>query len=87
MKISSINVTDQCKCINFYIFLPIHSQHLYLPFAVFYRLHLYEPAGAILTTSEDIAKYIRFNLYGGTTESGKTLLSPVLFEQGMIGRK
>ncbi|XP_053375802.1 uncharacterized protein LOC123533279 [Mercenaria mercenaria] len=39
-----------------------------------YRIHLLEPAGAILSTGEDMAKYMRFNLDGGVTDHGKSLI-------------
>ncbi|XP_053386925.1 uncharacterized protein LOC123542314 [Mercenaria mercenaria] len=43
-----------------------------------YSLHPCEPAGAILSTGEDMAKYIRFNLKAGFTEDGESLLDPGL---------
>ncbi|XP_060560761.1 uncharacterized protein LOC132720615 [Ruditapes philippinarum] len=43
-----------------------------------YSIYPAEPAGAILSTGEDMAKYLRFHLKDGTTEDGKTLLNPIL---------
>ncbi|XP_045206832.2 gigasin-6-like [Mercenaria mercenaria] len=39
-----------------------------------YSLHLLEPAGAILSTGEDMAKYMRFNLNDGVTDYGDSLI-------------
>jgi hypothetical protein len=44
-----------------------------------------EPAGAILSTGVDMAKYMRFNLNNGTTEDGITLLNPALLKEAYAG--
>ncbi|XP_060579581.1 gigasin-6-like isoform X2 [Ruditapes philippinarum] len=46
-----------------------------------YSIHPLEPAGAIISTWVDMAKYIRFNLNNGTTEDGKTLLNRALLNE------
>lgn len=38
-----------------------------------------DPAGSVLSTPEDMARYMRFYLDGGKTESGRQLISPATF--------
>lgn len=38
-----------------------------------------DPAGSVLSTPEDMARYMRFYLNGGKTESGVQLISPAAF--------
>jgi D-alanyl-D-alanine carboxypeptidase len=38
-----------------------------------------DPAGSVLSTPEDMARYIRFYLNGGRTENGAALISPATF--------
>ncbi len=37
------------------------------------------PAGSVLSTPEDMARYVRFYLKGGVTQSGRRLLAPATF--------
>jgi CubicO group peptidase (beta-lactamase class C family) len=54
---------------------------------VYFSIYPAEPAGAILSTGEDMAKYLRFHLKDGTTEDGKTLLNPILLFEAYTGKK
>jgi CubicO group peptidase (beta-lactamase class C family) len=38
-----------------------------------------DPAGSVLSTPEDMARYMRFYLNGGTADGGRRLLSPATF--------
>ena len=38
-----------------------------------------DPAGSVLSTPEDMARYMRFYLNGGRTENGKQLVTPASF--------
>jgi CubicO group peptidase (beta-lactamase class C family) len=38
-----------------------------------------DPAGSVISTPEDMARYIRFYLNGGQTETGRQLLAPATF--------
>ena len=42
-------------------------------------LDFVDPAGSVLSTPEDMARYMRLYLNGGRTESGTQLISPALF--------
>jgi D-alanyl-D-alanine carboxypeptidase len=42
-------------------------------------LDFVDPAGSVLSTPEDMARYMRFYLNGGRTESGAQLISPATF--------
>ncbi|KAL4230948.1 hypothetical protein ACF0H5_011321 [Mactra antiquata] len=49
-----------------------------------YHLFPTEPAGAILSNGEDMAKYMRFNLNNGKTDSGVQLIDEKMFPQAFI---
>lgn len=42
-------------------------------------LDFVDPAGSVLSTPEDMARYMRFYLNGGRTEDGRQLISPAAF--------
>ncbi|WAR28019.1 GIGA6-like protein [Mya arenaria] len=46
-----------------------------------YELHPLEPAGAILSSAEDMARYLQFVLNNGNTTTGDQLTDPMLFSE------
>ncbi|WAR28087.1 GIGA6-like protein [Mya arenaria] len=46
-----------------------------------YELHPAEPAGAILSSAEDMARYLQFVLNNGNTTTGDQLADPMLFNE------
>lgn len=46
-----------------------------------FSIHPIEPAGAILSTATDMARWIKFNLQSGKTETGTELIDKKLMEE------
>ncbi|WAR28069.1 hypothetical protein MAR_013773 [Mya arenaria] len=49
------------------------------------KLHPLEQAGAILSSAEDMARYLQFVLNNGNTTTGDQLTDPMLFSEAFSG--